>query len=64
MTAVGYLVAVLLVGAVAVPRVRAWNRRRSAEHEAWLRGIHESDRETGLLEEIRRRRTPQQERRE
>jgi hypothetical protein len=66
LTAVGCLVAVLCVGglAVAAPRVRAWNRRRAAEHEAWLRGIQDSDREIGLLEEIRRRRSPQQQRRE
>ncbi|WP_042364342.1 hypothetical protein [Streptacidiphilus neutrinimicus] len=66
MTAVGFLVAVLCIGglAVAMPRVRAWNRRRAAEHEAWLRGIQDSDREVALLDEIRRRRSPAQERRE
>ncbi|WP_042382799.1 hypothetical protein [Streptacidiphilus melanogenes] len=66
MTAVGCLVAVLCVGgaAAAAVRVRAWNRRRAAEHEAWLRGIHESDREVALLDEIRRRRSPAPERRE
>jgi hypothetical protein len=65
-TAVGCLVAILCVGGlvVAAPRLRAWNRRRAAEHEAWLRGIHDSDREVSALEEIRRRPSPQPERRE
>jgi hypothetical protein len=64
-TAIECLVAVLCVGglAVAVPRLRAWNRRRAAEHEAWLQGIHNSDREVGLLEEIHRLPSPQRERR-
>ena len=66
MTAVWCLAAVLCVGGVvaAVPRARAWNRRRAAEHEAWLQGIHDSDREIGRLEELRRRPSPQREHRE
>jgi hypothetical protein len=59
------LAAACVAGGVLVARrLRAWNRRRAAEHEAWLRGIAAGDREVSLMEEIHRRRSPQHERRE
>ncbi|WP_042449867.1 hypothetical protein [Streptacidiphilus jiangxiensis] len=66
MTAVWCLLAAVCVaGAVLVtPRLRAWNRRKAAEHEAWLNDIQAGDREVSLMEEIHRRRSPQHERRE
>ncbi|MEY9873351.1 hypothetical protein ABH931_002833 [Streptacidiphilus sp. MAP12-33] len=52
-----------IVGAL-VRRLRERSRRRAATHEAWLRGILDSDREISLMDGIHRHPSPQPERHE